>query len=65
MAEAATSATSASLIRRAFVLEGLTVAWNTVEAAVALVAGVVAGSIALVGFGLDSLIEIFAASVVI
>lgn len=56
---------SAGLTRRAFALEGLTVAWNTVEAAVALAAGVVAGSIALVGFGLDSLIEIFAAGVVI
>jgi divalent metal cation (Fe/Co/Zn/Cd) transporter len=55
----------AALTRRAFALEGLTVAWNTVEAAVALVAGIVAGSIALVGFGLDSLVEIFAAGVVI
>jgi divalent metal cation (Fe/Co/Zn/Cd) transporter len=61
----AEAATSAGLSRRAFVLEGLTVAWNTIEAAVALVAGVVAGSIALLGFGLDSLVEIFAASVVI
>jgi divalent metal cation (Fe/Co/Zn/Cd) transporter len=38
-------------------LECFTVAWNTLEAAVALVAGLVAGSIALVGFGLDSAIE--------
>lgn len=39
--------------------------WNTLEAAVALAAGIVAGSIALVGFGLDSAIEVFSASVVI
>jgi divalent metal cation (Fe/Co/Zn/Cd) transporter len=38
-------------------LESLTVGWNTLEAAVALAAGLVAGSIALVGFGLDSVIE--------
>ena len=33
-------------------------AWNIVEAAVAILAGVAAGSIALVGFGVDSLIEV-------
>jgi divalent metal cation (Fe/Co/Zn/Cd) transporter len=38
-------------------LECFTVAWSTLEAAVALIAGLVAGSIALVGFGLDSAIE--------
>jgi divalent metal cation (Fe/Co/Zn/Cd) transporter len=38
-------------------LECLTVGWNTLEATVALAAGLVAGSIALVGFGLDSVIE--------
>ena len=39
-------------------LEYFTVAWNLLEALVALVSGTVAGSIALVGFGLDSLIEV-------
>ncbi len=39
-------------------------AWMTVEAAVAVAAGVMASSIALVGFGLDSVIEFFAAAVV-
>jgi divalent metal cation (Fe/Co/Zn/Cd) transporter len=39
-------------------LEYFTVAWNSLEALVALICGVVAGSIALVGFGLDSLIEV-------
>jgi cation diffusion facilitator family transporter len=38
-------------------LEYLTVGWNSVEALVSIVAGVFAGSIALVGFGLDSVIE--------
>lgn len=38
-------------------LEYLTVGWNLVEAVVSLGAGLVAGSIALVGFGVDSLIE--------
>ena len=40
-------------------------AWMTVEAAVAIAAGVIASSIALIGFGLDSVIEFFAAAVVI
>jgi len=43
--------------RQAIRLEYFTVAWNLIEAAVALVAGVLAASIALVGFGLDSIIE--------
>ena len=39
-------------------LEYFTIAWNTLEGLVALIAGVVAGSIALVGFGIDSFIEV-------
>jgi divalent metal cation (Fe/Co/Zn/Cd) transporter len=39
--------------------------WHLVELAVALVAGIAAGSVALVGFGLDSLVEVAAAGVVI
>jgi divalent metal cation (Fe/Co/Zn/Cd) transporter len=38
-------------------LEYLTIAWNVVEAVVSVAAGVVAGSTALVGFGVDSVIE--------
>jgi divalent metal cation (Fe/Co/Zn/Cd) transporter len=53
------------LRRRGLLLEYLTIAWNTIEAVVAVVAGIAAGSIALIGFGLDSLIEVFAASVVV
>lgn len=44
--------------RRAQLLAAASVAYNLVEAAVAVSAGAVAGSVALVGFGLDSLIEV-------
>jgi divalent metal cation (Fe/Co/Zn/Cd) transporter len=43
----------------------LSLAWMTVEGAVAILAGVVAGSVALVGFGLDSAIEGFASGIII
>src|SRR2546425_6330992 len=59
------TAPTPDLERRGLRLEYLTVAWNVMEAIVAVAAGVVAKSIALVGFGLDSTVEIFAASVVI
>ncbi|HXV62826.1 MAG TPA: cation transporter [Vicinamibacteria bacterium] len=55
------SSATGELERRALVLEYFTIAWNVIEALVALVAGWVAGSIALVGFGLDSLIEVTSA----
>ncbi len=38
-------------------LQYLTIGWNAAECVVALVAGTLAGSVALVGFGLDSAIE--------
>jgi divalent metal cation (Fe/Co/Zn/Cd) transporter len=47
-------------LRRARLLNRLTLAWNTVEGAVAVAAGVVAGSVSLIGFGLDSAIEVSA-----
>jgi divalent metal cation (Fe/Co/Zn/Cd) transporter len=53
------------LRRRAFALEYLSVAWMLAEAAVAVTAGIVAGSVALTGFGLDSLIELASAFIVI
>jgi divalent metal cation (Fe/Co/Zn/Cd) transporter len=53
------------LRRRGFRLEYASMAWMTVEAAVAIVSGIIASSIALVGFGLDSVIELFAAAVVV
>ena len=55
----------ARLRRRGFWLEYASMAWMTVEAAVAITAGMVASSIALIGFGLDSVIEFFAAAVVV
>lgn len=53
------------LERRALRLEYLTISWNLIEGIVAVGAGIAAGSIALVGFGFDSSIEAFAASVVV
>ncbi|WP_372736851.1 cation diffusion facilitator family transporter [Nocardioides sp.] len=44
--------------RRAQLLAGASVAYNLIEAVIAITAGLVAGSIALVGFGLDSVVEV-------
>ncbi len=55
----------ARLRRRGFWLEYASAAWMVGEAAVALTAGIAAASVALVGFGLDSVIELFAAGIVI
>ena len=44
--------------RRAKLLAGLSVTYNGVEAVIAITAGLVAGSVALVGFGLDSVVEV-------
>ena len=44
-------------LQRGMLLEYLTVAWNVVEGIVAIASGAVSGSIALVGFGIDSFIE--------
>ena len=51
--------------RRAVRLEWLTVAWNAVEVFVTIGLGVAAGSLALIAFGLDSVVEIFASLVVL
>jgi divalent metal cation (Fe/Co/Zn/Cd) transporter len=50
---------------RAVRVELFTVGWNALEAVVALTAGAVAGSVALIGFGLDSVVEVSAALVVL
>src|SRR5881396_1706890 len=47
-----------SITRRGRRLQYLTIAWNSAEFVIAIVAGVTSGSIALVGFGLDSAIEV-------
>lgn len=49
-----------TLLARGIVLEYFTIGYNALEALVAVTAGVIAGSVALVGFGLDSVIEIAA-----
>lgn len=51
--------------RRGQLLEYATVAWNTTEAIVAITTGIAAHSLALVAFGLDSCIEVFASVVVL
>jgi divalent metal cation (Fe/Co/Zn/Cd) transporter len=55
----------ARLVRRGFALEWVTLAWNIAGVGVLAVAAVSARSVALAGFGLDSLIEIGASAVVI
>lgn len=62
---AAQSTAHFKLARTAIALAWLTVGWNLVEAGVALFAGQSAGSTALIGFGLDSLIEVSSALVVL
>lgn len=50
----------AALVRWGLHLNSITIAYNVLEAIVSLAAGVVAGSAALVGFGIDSVIEVTA-----
>jgi divalent metal cation (Fe/Co/Zn/Cd) transporter len=45
-------------LRRGVALEGVTVGYNALEGVVAIVAGLAAGSVALIGFGVDSVIEV-------
>jgi hypothetical protein len=54
-----------ALLRRGFALECATLAWNVTGIVVLAIAAVAAWSVALAGFGLDSLIEIGASTVVI
>jgi divalent metal cation (Fe/Co/Zn/Cd) transporter len=60
-----TRARYAQLAGRVKLLSWLSLAWMTVEGGVAVAAGIVAGSIALIGFGLDSAIEGFASVIII
>lgn len=55
----------APLIAQAFRLEWFTVAWMTIEAVVAIGAGLAAHSVSLTAFGIDSLIELVSAGVLI
>src|SRR5271169_380425 len=46
-------------------VEYFTIAWNSLEGLVAVVAGALAGSISLVGFGIDSFIEVISGTVLL
>jgi divalent metal cation (Fe/Co/Zn/Cd) transporter len=73
MAEATMSIASLSpitddrtaLIRQAFRLEYITLAWMTIEAAVAISSGLAADSLTLTAFGIDSLIELASATILV
>jgi divalent metal cation (Fe/Co/Zn/Cd) transporter len=51
--------------RWAWWLTAATISWNSLEALIAIVGGILAGSIALVGFGLDSVVEVASAGVIV
>lgn len=55
----------AASVRRGRWLEYLTVGWNSLEGIISISAGLVAGSIALVGFGFDSLIEVSSGAILL
>ena len=55
----------AVLERRGRLLAFFTVGWNSLEAVVAIGAGVLAGSVALVGFGFDSVIESLSGAIIV
>ena len=57
--------TPIDLARRGRRLEYLTISWNVLEGFIAIGAGIAAGSVALVVFGLDSFIEVASATVVV
>jgi len=59
------SAQSRHLLKRGLLLEYTTLAWNVVGTVVIVAAAIEARSVALAGFGLDSLIEIFASMIVV
>jgi divalent metal cation (Fe/Co/Zn/Cd) transporter len=60
-----TIATRPQLLARGLRLEYLTVGWNIVEGVIAVGAGVAAGSIALIGFGIDSFVETISGAVLV
>ena len=60
-----TGATRTELLRHGLRLEYLTVGWNILEGLIAIAAGIVSGSVALVGFGMDSFVESVSGTVLI
>jgi divalent metal cation (Fe/Co/Zn/Cd) transporter len=61
----ATLVVATSLLRQARLAQILTVAWMSIELSVALAAGIMARSVALTAFGIDSGVELFTAAVVL
>ena len=59
------ASTRSGLLGRALRLEYLTVGWNVIEGVVAIAAALAAGSVALMGFGIDSFVESASGSVLI
>ena len=55
----------AAVVRQGRRLEYLTIIWNALEALISIGAGIIAGSIALVGFGIDSIIEVSSGAVLL
>jgi divalent metal cation (Fe/Co/Zn/Cd) transporter len=53
------------VVRRGRRLEYFTIGWNAVEGLVTVIAGLIAGSISLVGFGIDSFVEVSSGSVLL
>jgi divalent metal cation (Fe/Co/Zn/Cd) transporter len=54
----ASAPTRAAVLRRGVTLEFVTIGYNALEGLIAIVAGLAAGSVALTGFGVDSVIEV-------
>ena len=53
------------LLKRGFRLENISLGWNLIAGTGAVIAGVIAGSVALIGFGVDSFVESSSAAVII
>ena len=64
-AHAPTASRREALVRRGVWLAWFTIAWNSIEGVAGIGSGLAAGSIALVGFGVDSYVEVFAGSVIL
>jgi divalent metal cation (Fe/Co/Zn/Cd) transporter len=61
----ATAEARAPLVRRGRWLAWATIGWNSIEGVVGIAAGIAAGSIALVGFGADSYVEVLSGGVIV
>ena len=60
-----TAVTRAQLLNRGLRLEYLTIGWNIAEGVIAVGAGLAAGSIALIGFGVDSFVETISGAILV